>query len=402
MNTKRTHSSLHNSPFRRALLVAVIYAVFAEIWIVASDWLLSSLVHEWSRLLQAQTVKGGLFVLVTASLLFVLLYRLLRSDAQFMQQLDAQRAAINELNQFRESVIDNASIWIHVVDPDARVSVWNKAAEQISGYPRDEVLGCDDMFERLYPDPDYRRGVMMKFRQIREQGEEVVGYETRILCRSGDQKTIAWNSRRFFFADGRTGSIAIGQDVTERNRVQQELEQHAQEDPLTGLYNRRRLESMARSALHDAHARNHSLALLWIDVDHYKQVNDRYGHQAGDAVLRELARLLRRELRPGDHAARFGGDELVVALPDMDGERAAALAERLREQMHAADLLAPYDAGAALTVSIGVAAFPDDGLNIEQLTEAADHAMYAAKRGGRNRVCLANGRATAAGRPQPG
>ncbi|WP_348697752.1 GGDEF domain-containing protein [Duganella fentianensis] len=159
-------------------------------------------------------------------------------------------------------------------------------------------------------------------------------------------------------------------------------------DALTGALNRAGLEDQGgRLALRLQRARR-DLAVLMIDVDHFKQINDSFGHAAGDEVLRCLTRLLRQELRPMDVLARIGGEEFVLVLDGVDPAAALRLAERLRARI--ADESVPCDGAAvAYTVSIGVVASVTAGYDLPTLMAAGDRAMYDAKRSGRNQVCAA-------------
>lgn len=153
-------------------------------------------------------------------------------------------------------------------------------------------------------------------------------------------------------------------------------------DPMTGLYNRRFFEQ--RAAEWDARGPTRRRAVLYFDIDHFKRINDRFGHTLGDAVIVEAAQVAQRTLRKGDWIFRFGGEEFVCVLPDTGLDEARASAERLREAFSvAAAQVHGHRVGA--TISIGVAAFVDGG-GIEQLLAEADRRLYAAKAAGRNRV----------------
>lgn len=160
----------------------------------------------------------------------------------------------------------------------------------------------------------------------------------------------------------------------------------ATHDQLTGLLNRREFDRIITEEAERSKRFGHTFALILVDIDHFKQVNDRHGHLAGDAVLREVARRLQRGLRSVDRLARFGGEEFVLVLMETDEAKAVALAERLRGQVAAE----PFEAGTAaplpVTISAGVAVFPRDGATIPAVIDAADKALYAAKAEGRNRV----------------
>lgn len=171
--------------------------------------------------------------------------------------------------------------------------------------------------------------------------------------------------------------------LTEQNLA---LEQLATTDPLTGLANRRRLfEQLDHEAAR--HRRSlQPLSLLLIDIDHFKRVNDNWGHNAGDRVLQGLARLLVSGLRQVDLTARYGGEEFLVVLPDTGTEGALAAAELVRRRVAASQLPLSDDETLQLTVSIGVATLQDDE-SIPNLIDRADRALYQAKHQGRNQVC---------------
>jgi diguanylate cyclase (GGDEF)-like protein len=161
-------------------------------------------------------------------------------------------------------------------------------------------------------------------------------------------------------------------------------------DGLTGLYNRRAFNELFVAAIANEDRRESGrLGLVILDLDHFKKLNDTYGHPAGDAALRSSARLLVQHLRKGDQAARFGGEEFVIILPGLDQVRAVQAAERLRVAVQKHRLVFG-GARIPLAASFGVAVWPADGRDPEALLAAADRALYAAKEGGRNRVVAAS------------
>lgn len=163
-----------------------------------------------------------------------------------------------------------------------------------------------------------------------------------------------------------------------------ELERQARTDPLTGAMNRLALaESIARE-LSRAQRNSRPLSLLMFDLDFFKQLNDRLGHLAGDAALKNVAAATQRQLRASDLLARYGGEEFVVVLPDADKTQAIETAERLRKRIESLGI--PCGDGTALTASFGVATFPADGDDFDSLVAGADAALYNAKQSGRNRV----------------
>jgi diguanylate cyclase (GGDEF)-like protein len=214
-----------------------------------------------------------------------------------------------------------------------------------------------------------------------------------------DVSKLVRSSQQTIYGGAAAGALIVGlliaffYHVTGRvgRRIESEeraLEHLATHDGLTGLYNHRSFYQLLEEEVARARRYDHPFALLMLDIDHFKQVNDTYGHPAGDAVLRGLSNRLTEQVRIIDRVCRYGGEEIAILLPEMNEEAATATAERLRNAVAATPF--PSDNGGprvSITVSIGVAVFPQDGASIEALATAADQGMYDAKQGGRNRVC---------------
>ena len=179
----------------------------------------------------------------------------------------------------------------------------------------------------------------------------------------------------------------------ENARLHRIVERQALVDGLTGLANRRQCETLLATELARAERFEDSLAVVMADLDDFKDVNDRHGHPAGDVVLREFADVLRETLREADVAGRWGGEEFVLVLPGTDVAGAVRLAERVRSELRNRAILAPDGTPISITASFGVAAFPQ-APNEQKLVAAADRALYAAKRAGKDRVGAAPNRAS--------
>jgi two-component system cell cycle response regulator len=161
-------------------------------------------------------------------------------------------------------------------------------------------------------------------------------------------------------------------------------------DPLTGIYNRRYAAQHMNRVMERARETDGVFAVMMIDLDKFKTINDRFGHDAGDAVLREFSRRLQENIRGVDLVARFGGEEFFVAMPDVDRHAAAAAAERIRRAIEDAPVLLPGGAGEVdVTVSIGVAIATAADNDAEAIIKRADNALFASKEAGRNRVSFA-------------
>lgn len=180
-----------------------------------------------------------------------------------------------------------------------------------------------------------------------------------------------------------TGLVILLHDITERRQHEEELRRLAIHDSLTGLPNRLLFFDRLNLALCHARRHGHRLAILMLDLDHYKKINDTYGHSIGDLLLREVGKRLQAAIRSSDTVARFGGDEFVLLLPEIhESTDAAQIAKRILETISS-----PFDINGLpllITVSIGIAIFPEDGEDQETLITNADLALYAAKDQGRN------------------
>lgn len=213
-----------------------------------------------------------------------------------------------------------------------------------------------------------------------------------VLCiegaemQSGSGRHLPLDDRTVFLGRLLAEQLALG---LSNLRLREALTRQSVMDGLTGLHNRRFLDATLRREVARAVRHRTPLAVVMIDIDHFKQVNDSYGHEAGDLVLRAVGQLVQRQIRASDVACRFGGEELTVVLPGSSAENAAMRAETLRRALqtialeHAGRILPP------VTASFGVAAYPDHGGDADALLRAADAALYAAKRAGRDRVQVA-------------
>jgi diguanylate cyclase (GGDEF)-like protein len=177
--------------------------------------------------------------------------------------------------------------------------------------------------------------------------------------------------------------------------------QEALTDPLTGLWNRRRLSEILPIEVDRALRFQHQLSLLIFDVDDFKAINDREGHPQGDTVLQTVADVLREKTRSIDLAARFGGDEMALILIETDFEGAVVLAERLRSGVRETEVPTRDGQSMQVTISVGVASLPDSAVDVEGLVDAADNALLRAKRAGKNQIRTAPARKGAAPAPVP-
>lgn len=179
----------------------------------------------------------------------------------------------------------------------------------------------------------------------------------------------------------------LRQQLEANHRLQAQLTELALRDPLTGLYNRRHLDETMQLQLQRCAVMGSGAAVLLLDIDHFKQINDRHGHAVGDQLLQTLAQLLLRHSRPGDTACRYGGDEFLLLLPEVTPDAALARAQQLRQDF-AVQQLWVEDQSLSTTLSCGLALFPAHGSEPARLIQRADQALYQAKLDGRNAVVV--------------
>jgi len=271
-------------------------------------------------------------------------------------------------------VLDLMPDAVCVVDPDGRLLFVNASFQRIFGYASEEVLGRQ-IFSLVHPDD---REMTAGQAERVMAGELQRHFRNRYIHKDGHIVDIQWSAR--WLPEHRV-RIGVGHEVTELRDAERELEYRANHDSLTGLVNRHRLRVELQAAIDQAAATSGGLALLYVDLDGFKRVNDRGGHAVGDRLLREVAGRMQRGVRQNDLVARVGGDEFVVLLPDCrDAQAAMDVADSLR-----ASLVVPCrlpEGLFQLDASIGVATFPADGVDADALLAHADRAMYVAKTSG--------------------
>jgi diguanylate cyclase (GGDEF)-like protein/PAS domain S-box-containing protein len=303
-----------------------------------------------------------------------------------------QQAALEAAEERYRLVAEYSSDIILAVESGS-IAYASPALTELLGWQASEVLGGPLI---RFCHPDDIASVADALRALRGQPE--ADYRARALHRDGSYVWVEARARRLPGEDDPTKAklvlnlrgIAARKAVEEElERAKLRLEELATTDALTGLANRRKLDEVLALECRRSQREGRHLALLLLDIDRFKKLNDTYGHQAGDEVLRRLGDiLLAHTHRAGDLAARFGGEEFVLLLPGADPRQAAALAEKVRHAVEATDF-EPRGVS-RVTLSVGVASVKDlkAGTTPEALVGAADEALYTAKRDGRNRVVV--------------
>ena len=334
--------------------------------------------------------------------------------AIFSEDITAQHAAEQQLRDSEAHyrfLAENSEDVIWQLDRDMNITYISAADQRLRGVPREAVLG-QPVFCLFAPQGQAILARVVSERQMQlQRGERVpatLRFDAPQQCADGAEVWVEVVSTRIDDMHGALcGYIGMTRNVAERRRyqsmledanrqlreqlskisaLQAQLQARAHRDALTGLYNRHYLHETLPDLLAQAQRAEHGLALVMIDLDHFKQINDRYGHVAGDLAIQTAAALLAERAPSRSLCCRFGGEEFLVALCGLSPAAVCAWAENWRAELAACEVMHQAER-IALTASLGVAWQPLHGDHEAQLLERADQALYQAKRRGRNQVC---------------
>jgi len=285
-------------------------------------------------------------------------------------------------NRYR-TLLDNSSDAIFSFDKDGQYLYVNEEfAKNVCDKKPEYIIGKNiwDIFSKEEAD---RRYALVKW--VFENGE-TKNIEVRVPNPNGNSYHLTTVKPIFDEQDNVNIVICISKDITERKIMEEQLKRSAHYDSLTDLPNRTLFSDHTKYAILQADREKKKLALLYIDLDNFKPVNDTHGHNAGDLLLKTVAKRIKNCLRKADTAGRVGGDEFIVLLPNIDNQQdVLKVAEKIRFALNQPFELHGYPA-INISSSIGVALYPDHGCDEIQLSKNADNAMYAAKESGRNLI----------------
>ncbi|PLX91540.1 MAG: hypothetical protein C0620_11065 [Desulfuromonas sp.] len=290
--------------------------------------------------------------------------------------------------RYLDNIISNMSGALVVLQPDLTITKINQQSLQLFGYAEAEMIGqpLSKLIACNGQGSDNPEQIKKLFR-----GETVRNADGCATSKSGQEIPVHFSGAPMYDDDDNLSAlICVFNDVTELKEAEEKLTRLAHHDPLTGLPNRNLFFDRLEHALHDAKRHGRIFALLYLDLDKFKPINDTLGHEFGDQALREVSQRLNKTLRSDDTVARVGGDEFIIIL---NGLPDSAATEPLAEKVVKA-VLAPLKMGSLthqLGASVGISMFPRDGKDMDTLISQADKAMYAAKKSGGNGYCSVGG-----------
>jgi diguanylate cyclase (GGDEF)-like protein/PAS domain S-box-containing protein len=298
------------------------------------------------------------------------------------EELLLHNAALRHAEEKYRTIFEDAVIGIFQVTPEGRPLNINRALAQIHGYdsPEQLMLEASNLVSQLVVDPDQ----IDELRRALDENGVVRSVELEVHCRDRTRKWVLVNVRAVRDCDGKIilyeGTL---EDITDRKVAETRAQFLAYYDALTGLPNRTLLEDRLGKAFAGSRRRKDKVALLFLDLDGFKVINDSFGHSCGDLLLRKVADHLKSQAREQDTVARIGGDEFVVVLTGVkDVMDAAVAAERIMDAMIAEMVIEGHSLN--VSCSMGISIFPEHGADSETLIKNADAAMYSAKQSGRN------------------
>ncbi|GFO53741.1 hypothetical protein GMSM_07480 [Geomonas sp. Red276] len=291
-----------------------------------------------------------------------------------------ERKKLEEDRAWLAAIVESSDDAILAADPSGAIVSWNTGAEKMLGVLAEEAKGRH--LSTLVPAS--RRDEMVRILNGVVAGEAVSHLETLYLTRDGAEIYVSLTLSPISTPRGELAGIScIARDVTERTRMEETIRHQAQHDTLTDLPNRKLFMDFLSLELAQARRNRKNLAVLFLDLDHFKQINDTLGHAAGDLLLQSVAQRLRRCVRESDTVARIGGDEFNVLMPDLtQTDDVGTVVGKIMGVFSTPFLLDNVEINA--TTSVGISMFPVDGESSEELVAKADRAMYVAKKGNGN------------------
>lgn len=312
---------------------------------------------------------------------------------ELYKELRSRNKEIESTKDYLEGLLESSPDAIISTDVDQNISYFSRGAEEMFHYVSEDIMGRP--LAQLFS-PEHE-SLTQLYSQLKRK-KRLKHFEARMIDQNGGILITDISASLLGEKNGleKGGIILIIKDIADRKRLEEELktknsilEKMSITDGLTGLYNHRRFQTCLQDEFQRARRFNGNLALIMLDLDDFKKVNDSYGHQVGDQVLILLSSLIRECVREVDTPARYGGEEFAIILPQTDVHNALVVAGRIKDAVENSPAFQDIQSGLKVTASLGLAAFPDDEIDSpKDLIRFADRALYRAKGAGKNRVIV--------------
>lgn len=371
-----------SATYRDALRAALLYLVLSVVWLQFSGYLLNSFFDNSTDLLRWQLINGYAWVAFSAGLIFIARARLFRclGVGAKLRERNADRERLRQA----AAVFDCTREGVLVTNSNGLIVHVNRAFMEITGYQCEEVLGQrPSMFKSGHHPPGFYQAMFATLESLGEWSGEIWNR------RKSGEIYPQWQTIRLVHDDqGRLSQyVAVFSDISAIKNSEHELTHLAHHDPLTNLPNRLLFTDRAGQAVASAQAHKRGCALLMIDLDHFKLINDSLGHSVGDQLLKGVAERLNTLFGPGITLARLSGDEFALLAENCPQPgHAAALAQRVIDGLKERFQIDGHSL--FINASVGISLFPSDALSAEQLLRNADSALFKAKSAGRDSYAL--------------
>ena len=408
------------NPIFDAAKIALIYGLLGGLWVSFSDRILSAAIEDPQKYAMMQTYKGWIFVGITVAILFLLIgkrmclfkyaldmaaeenMKLAETNKKLgnaeeelrvkMEKLRTKRQALVEIidmyrkeRQLADNIINNVAVLVAIWDKNGRVKRINPYAEKLLGYTQDEIAGRS--WVDIVVSSEDKEFMGAVFEKVRS-GQTLKNHESRIMDRNGNYVDMLWNSSILHNNEGAASDIiSLGTDITQRKALEKKLHSLAYYDELTGLSNRVMFENYMRDLLERNEDSEENFALVYMDTDNFKHINDTYGHFAGDILLKHIAGVLKEQVVSPDRAVRLGGDEFAIILTGISSK--AQIQAKLDSLVRS--LRKPWIIGEhefLISFSMGIAVYPEHGEDMTTLLKNADTAMFSVKEKGKDSYCF--------------
>lgn len=373
-----------------AFFISLIYFIAGVLWIVLSDYIVLFVIKNTDRVVMIEMYKGVFFILVTTVMLYFLTYRFFKNmqsqyekNLQINESLEISQAELLKYDTLLNTIINSSPDAIFAKDTEGKYILFNKGASEMMHKEQKEIIGMDDYAIFKPKSADNNRAMDKKV----ISSKKVITFEEVTVDKDGKKRVFLATKGPLLDEDGEAfGVFGISRDITDQKEHEHFLEESKEEfynlshiDKVTKLPNRLYISEVLKQKCLE----NSSFSLILLDLDEFKIVNDSYGHRFGDKLLYEISKIFTELFDSTAFIARMGGDEFAIAINQSDKNEIEALMQKLHSKFDSPfkiDMIDIY-----ITASSGISIYPQDAHTMEEMYQAADSAMYNAKRVGKNR-----------------